>query len=243
MKEIWKDVSETKSGKEFAGLYSVSTLGRVKSLKFRMTSRAKGYSFVGGRRKPWKAKVQINKICKFLDFFDTKEEARQAYLKAVNELDTAKILKAGLRSGYPSVVLSNGVKTKQVQVHTLVIEAFVPNPNNLPLPEHKDQNPQNNHVKNLRWATYRQNNLNKAKASGYNGVTSTSKYYGVARTQNPGKPWRARATSAHGENVHIGVFVTEIEAAKARDKYIRDNLPKEDLEFVQWNENIINENN
>ena len=36
--------------------------------------------------------------------------------------------------------------------------AFIPNPNNYPIINHKDQNPSNNNVDNLEWCTYSYNN-------------------------------------------------------------------------------------
>ncbi len=42
---------------------------------------------------------------------------------------------------------------KSYAVHRLVAMAFIPNPNNLPIINHKDENPSNNHVDNLEWCT------------------------------------------------------------------------------------------
>lgn len=53
--------------------------------------------------------------------------------------------------GYLRVMLFNGKKGKLCIVHRLVAQAFIPNPNNLPQVNHKDEDPTNNHVENLEW--------------------------------------------------------------------------------------------
>lgn len=47
---------------------------------------------------------------------------------------------------------------KNKLIHRLVAEAFIPNPNNLPIINHKDENPANNHVSNLEWCDCQYNN-------------------------------------------------------------------------------------
>lgn len=58
------------------------------------------------------------------------------------------------KNGRMSVHLSDGKdKDFHPQVHRLVAKSFLPNPDNLPEVNHKDENPQNNHLDNLEWCT------------------------------------------------------------------------------------------
>ena len=58
---------------------------------------------------------------------------------------------------YCSVMLSKNGSEKRYLVHRLVAQAFVPNPNDYPAVNHKDENPKNNKVENLEWCTYEYN--------------------------------------------------------------------------------------
>lgn len=62
-----------------------------------------------------------------------------------------------LRNGYPSVLLSKGKEEVFKFIHRLVAEAFVPNPNNYPVVNHKDENRTNNAAENLEWCTTKYN--------------------------------------------------------------------------------------
>lgn len=99
--ELWKDI------KDYEGLYQISNLGRVKSLRF-------------GKE---------------------------------------KILKYGKSGkGYFFVNLCKNGEYKSYIVHRLIAKAFIPNPENLPEVNHKDENKQNNCVENLEWCTHKYNN-------------------------------------------------------------------------------------
>ena len=59
--------------------------------------------------------------------------------------------------GYLQIGLHKNGKETKFSVHRLVAESFIPNPDNLPVINHKDENPLNNYVSNLEWCTYKYN--------------------------------------------------------------------------------------
>lgn len=110
MQEIWKDIPD------YEGIYQVSNLGNIKSIK-RIVN-----SISGGR--------------------------------IVNE----RILRQKLRSdGYLDVELSKNNVQKSIYVHRLVAIAFIDNPNNYDVVNHKDENKSNNCVNNLEWCNHKYN--------------------------------------------------------------------------------------
>ena len=68
-----------------------------------------------------------------------------------------KILRYGINKGYCYVTLCKNGKHTTFLVHRLVAEAFIPNPNNYPQVNHKDENPSNNCVENLEWCDQKYN--------------------------------------------------------------------------------------
>lgn len=63
--------------------------------------------------------------------------------------------KGGRKGKYQSMQIrlcKNGIG-KMFRVHRIVADAFIPNPDNLPEVNHKDENPLNNKVENLEWCT------------------------------------------------------------------------------------------
>lgn len=61
------------------------------------------------------------------------------------------------KDNYQFVMLRHNGKQRYKMVHRLVAEAFIPNPDNLPVVNHKDENPSNNHMDNLEWCTWQYN--------------------------------------------------------------------------------------
>ena len=71
-----------------------------------------------------------------------------------NKTKKEKILRPRKINGYFSVRLcKKGEKPKEFNIHRLVAEHFIPNPDNLPVVNHKDENKLNNNVENLEWCT------------------------------------------------------------------------------------------
>lgn len=79
----------------------------------------------------------------------------------VRNKKTGRILKPSNRGGYYVVGLSN-IKTKTFQVHRLVAETFIENPENKAHVNHKDKNGLNNNLANLEWNTPKENNMHKS---------------------------------------------------------------------------------
>ena len=97
MEEIWKDIEG------YEGLYQVSNMGRVKSVRKNI------------------------------------------------------ILSQSIKNGYKRVALCANNNPKDYYIHRLVATAFIPNHDNLPQVNHKDENKTNNCVNNLEWCTQEYN--------------------------------------------------------------------------------------
>lgn len=91
--------------------------------------------------------------------------------------DGERILKLQISSGYYRVNLNKNGSNKNFRVHILVAKAFIPNPENKPVVNHKDLNTMNCRVDNLEWSTYSEN----TKHAWDNGATTSQR--GVHNSQ------------------------------------------------------------
>lgn len=80
-------------------------------------------------------------------------------LGRVRNTKTGKIRKLVKdKDGYFVVGIRLNGKIKMLKLHRLVAQAFIPNPNNYLIVNHKDENKSNNNVENLEWCTIEYNN-------------------------------------------------------------------------------------
>jgi len=127
----------------------------------------------------------------------------------VKNSKTNRILKSGNHpKGYKLVDISkNGIK-KTFTVHRLVALAFLENPDNKQMIDHIDENKSNNNVKNLRWATSKENGCNQGKQ-----INNTSGFKGVSFNKHANK-YQA-SININGKIKYLGVFETAEEASQA----------------------------
>ena len=78
-----------------------------------------------------------------------------------NHTNLEKLLKPSKvspNSKYYRFAINRYGKHMSCKIHRLVAEAFIPNPNNFPQVNHKDEDPSNNCVENLEWCDSKYNN-------------------------------------------------------------------------------------
>jgi DNA-binding CsgD family transcriptional regulator len=72
------------------------------------------------------------------------------------------------KGGYMSYHLKSDIGKRINKLgHRLVAEAFIPNPDNLPIVRHLNNNPSDNRKSNLCWGTYQDNELDKIEHGTY----------------------------------------------------------------------------
>lgn len=98
-------------------------------------------------------KEEVWKIIKGFEDYEVSNFGRIASFRE----HKGKIMSPSKKTEYAKIVLRNNNTAKSFIVHRLVAEAFLPNPNRLPLVNHKNKNKFDNRVENLEWCTSKQN--------------------------------------------------------------------------------------
>jgi len=114
---------------------------------------------------------------------------------------TGRILKPGLRSGYLHVDLQR----KSKYVHILVAQTFIPNPDNLPQVNHRNENKEDDRVENLEWcdAKYNANygtRNERLKKSNYN-LGKSKEVYQYSTTGDFIRTWESTRTVEEYMNI------------------------------------------
>ena len=89
---------------------------------------------------------------KRIDGYDNYEVSKDG---EVRNIKTGNYLSGGVNNcGYLKIGLTKGGKVKQFQLHRLVAQAFIPNPENKEYVRHHDGDNLNNEALNLYWQSY-----------------------------------------------------------------------------------------
>lgn len=90
--------------------------------------------------------------------YQVSNEGRVKRLSGTNQCSAERLLKPEImKHGYQRYKLYDSGRNQKILAHRLVAEAFIPNTNNYPEVNHKDENPSNNRVENLEWCDHTYN--------------------------------------------------------------------------------------
>ena len=127
------------------------------------------------------------------------------------------------KDGYKFIILCDNGRRKVSRIHRLVAEAFLDNPNNYPIINHKDENKSNNHIDNLEWCTikyntnYKNSILKRSISQGKPVIYNNNFYYsiGIAAKLNNTYPSKIYNECRYNKNNNRYATKEEIENWKS----------------------------
>ena len=120
----------------------------------------------------------IEETWKYIEDYENYKVRKMRKEKSLNNRRTGKekILKPRqYKYWYLTVNLCKNGKSKNFKIHRLVAKAFIPNPDNKPEVNHKDENKTTNNVTNLEWCTSYYNTNYGTRNSRINSKNNNSK--------------------------------------------------------------------
>jgi len=137
----------------------------------------------------------------------------------VTNLSTGKVLKQRINNeGYLVISFIFKNVSRTLRLHRLFFylhHGYLPE-----LVDHKDRNPQNNKIDNLRELDDSENAMNSNKRKSYKNKSTTSIYKGVSWNKKT-KKWRA-SLRFKGKPFYLGSFGSEDDAGQAYNDKIRE---------------------
>lgn len=130
------------------------------------------------------------------DVVGAEEYYQVSNLGRIRNKITKDILKPSMSGKYRHIELKYGIN-KNVLIHRLVAEAFIPNPFNFRCVNHIDENKENNRADNLEWCTYQYNNT-----YGKGALERNSKIIQYDMAGNALKIWESMKEAAESLNLN-----------------------------------------
>lgn len=170
----------------------------------------------------WKDVKGYEGIYQVSNLGNIKRLERISNFKSVNqhkEYKTTRKIKERLKKqtinqcGYYQTTLYKDSNRKNVLVHRLVAQAFIPNPENKPTVNHIDGNRTNNNINNLEWATYPEQQLHVNHILGKKSIISKQCREKRAEQlrkkvkRSDGKIYKSIREASKDSNVHSGNIV------------------------------------
>jgi|SRR5690606_2947987 len=152
-----------------------------------------------------------NEIWKDIPGYEKYQVSNLGRIKSFNK--GIRILKYQIKNGYCTTF-------KDLYIHRLVALAFIPNPENKPIVNHKDGNKKNNHIDNLEWVNNSEN-VQHAWEIGLSNDNTRNKLSNKAklRVGNKNSCWRGYVDIFDIDNN----FICQRETLKEAEFFIKEN--------------------